>query len=84
MLTAGLERKRLLAVAMGGFALANLLAALAPGYAGLMGGACCWPCPRQASCRQRADMPPDWRVRSGRGAPRFLVPMAVGKKLIHH
>ena len=37
VLTAGLERKRLLAVAMGGFALANLLAALAPGYAGLMG-----------------------------------------------
>jgi len=37
VLTAGLERKRLLAVAMGGFALANLLAALAPGYPGLMG-----------------------------------------------
>lgn len=37
VLTAGLERKRLLALAMGGFALANVLAALAPGYAGLMG-----------------------------------------------
>ena len=37
VLTAGLERKRLLAVAMGSFALANLLAALAPSYAGLMG-----------------------------------------------
>jgi predicted MFS family arabinose efflux permease len=37
VLTAGLERKRLLAIAMGSFALANLLAALAPGYAGLMG-----------------------------------------------
>jgi predicted MFS family arabinose efflux permease len=37
VLTAGLERKRLLAIAMGGFALANLSAALAPGYAGLMG-----------------------------------------------
>lgn len=37
VLTAGLERKRLLAIAMGGFALANLLAALAPGYVGLMG-----------------------------------------------
>jgi predicted MFS family arabinose efflux permease len=37
VLTAGLERKRLLAVAMGGFALANVLAALAPGYAWLMG-----------------------------------------------
>ncbi|MGZ5900624.1 MAG: MFS transporter [Reyranella sp.] len=37
MLTAGLERKRLLAVAVGGFALANLLAASAPGYAELMG-----------------------------------------------
>lgn len=36
VLTAGLERKRLLAIAMGGFALANLLAALSPGYAGLM------------------------------------------------
>src|SRR5437763_1950908 len=36
VLTAGLERRRLLAVAMGGFALGNLLAALAPGYAGLL------------------------------------------------
>src|ERR1044072_2344405 len=37
VLTAGRERRRLLAIAMGGFALANLLAALAPGYAGLLG-----------------------------------------------
>ena len=37
VLTAGLERKRLLAIAMGGFALANFAAAVAPGYAGLMG-----------------------------------------------
>jgi predicted MFS family arabinose efflux permease len=36
VLTAGLERRRLLAVAMGGFTLGNLLAALAPGYAGLL------------------------------------------------
>jgi predicted MFS family arabinose efflux permease len=36
VLTAGLERRRLLAVAMGCFALGNLLAALAPGYAGLL------------------------------------------------
>jgi predicted MFS family arabinose efflux permease len=36
VLTAGLERRNLLAVAMGGFALGNLLAALAPSYAGLM------------------------------------------------
>jgi predicted MFS family arabinose efflux permease len=36
VLTAGLERRRLLAAAMGGFALANLLAALAPGYTGLL------------------------------------------------
>lgn len=36
VLTAGLERRRLLAIAMGGFALGNLLAALAPGYAGLL------------------------------------------------
>jgi predicted MFS family arabinose efflux permease len=36
VLTAGLERRRLLAVAMGGFTVANLLAALAPGYAGLL------------------------------------------------
>ena len=36
VLTAGLERRRLLAVAMGGFALGNLLAAVAPGYAGLL------------------------------------------------
>lgn len=37
VLTAGVERRRLLAVAMGGFALANLLASLAPSYAGLLG-----------------------------------------------
>jgi predicted MFS family arabinose efflux permease len=36
VLTAGLERRRLLAFAMGGFTLANLLAAVAPSYAGLM------------------------------------------------
>jgi predicted MFS family arabinose efflux permease len=36
VLTAGLERRRLLAVAMGCFTLANLLAAVAPGYAGLL------------------------------------------------
>ncbi len=36
VLTAGLERRRLLALAMGGFALANLLAALAPSYAALL------------------------------------------------
>src|ERR1700760_2986072 len=41
--TAGLERRRLLVVAMGGFALGNLLAALAPGYAGLWPRGCCWP-----------------------------------------
>jgi predicted MFS family arabinose efflux permease len=37
VLTAGLERRRLLALAMSGFALSNLLAAFAPGYAELMG-----------------------------------------------
>ena len=37
VLTAGLERRRLLAVAMGSFTLGNLLAGLAPGYAGLLG-----------------------------------------------
>jgi MFS transporter, DHA1 family, inner membrane transport protein len=36
VLTAGLERRRLLAVAMAGFSIANLLAALAPSYAGLL------------------------------------------------
>lgn len=36
VLTAELERRRLLAIAMGGFALANLLAALAQGYTGLL------------------------------------------------
>ena len=36
MLTAGLERRRLLAIAISGFTLANLLAALAPGYSGLL------------------------------------------------
>ena len=36
VLTSGLERRRLLAIAMGGFALANLIAGLVPGYAGLL------------------------------------------------
>jgi MFS transporter, DHA1 family, inner membrane transport protein len=36
VLTAGLERRRLLAIAMAGFSIANLLAALAPGYAELL------------------------------------------------
>lgn len=36
VLSAGLERRRLLVLAMGGFALANLLAALAPSYAALL------------------------------------------------
>jgi predicted MFS family arabinose efflux permease len=36
VLTSGLERRRLLAIAMGGFALANLIAGLASGYAGLL------------------------------------------------
>ncbi|HXZ16224.1 MAG TPA: MFS transporter [Roseiarcus sp.] len=36
VLTAGLERKRLLAISMGGFALANALAALSPNFASLM------------------------------------------------
>ncbi|MBX6375957.1 MAG: MFS transporter [Acetobacteraceae bacterium] len=37
VLTAGLERRRLLALAMGTFALSNLLASLAPNYPGLLG-----------------------------------------------
>jgi predicted MFS family arabinose efflux permease len=37
VLTAGLERRRLLALAMSGFVLANLLAALVPSYVGLLG-----------------------------------------------
>jgi MFS transporter, DHA1 family, inner membrane transport protein len=36
VLTAHLERRRLLVVAMAGFGIANLLAAVAPGYAGLL------------------------------------------------
>src|ERR1700758_4030206 len=36
VLTARLERRGLLALAMAGFSLANLLAALAPNYAGLL------------------------------------------------
>jgi predicted MFS family arabinose efflux permease len=36
VLTAGLERRRLLAIAMGGFTLANVFAALTPGYFGLL------------------------------------------------
>jgi len=37
VLTAGLERRRVLAISMSGFILANLLAALASDYAGLLG-----------------------------------------------
>lgn len=37
VLTAGVERKRLLAIAMAGFAVANVLAAVTTDYAGLMG-----------------------------------------------
>src|SRR4029453_514994 len=37
VLPAGVERRRVVTVAMGGFAVANLLAALAPGYFGLLG-----------------------------------------------
>src|ERR1700748_281861 len=36
VLTAGMERRRLLALAIAGFSIANLLAALAPNYAGLL------------------------------------------------
>src|ERR1700750_883176 len=36
VLTARLERRRLLAVSLAGFSIANLLAAMAPGYAGLL------------------------------------------------
>jgi predicted MFS family arabinose efflux permease len=36
VLTAGLERRRLLAIAMSGFTLGNLLAALAPSFTGLL------------------------------------------------
>lgn len=36
VLTAGMERGRIMAIAMSGFILANLLAALAPDYAGLL------------------------------------------------
>src|ERR1700748_3281191 len=36
VLTAGMERRRLLALAIAGFSIANLLAALAPDYAGLL------------------------------------------------
>ena len=62
VLTAGLERRHLLAVAMGGFALGNLLAALAPGY---WRRGCYWHCPPPASCRRPVDMPPHWAGRSG-------------------
>ena len=68
ILTAELERRRLLAVAMGYFTLANLRSALAPGYASLLGARRARPVPRPASCRQPADMPPDWAVQSGMAA----------------
>jgi predicted MFS family arabinose efflux permease len=74
VLTAGLERRRLLAAAMGGFALANLLAALAPGYAGLLGARLLLALQRP-SCRQPADMPPRWADRSAAAALCPLSPL---------
>jgi MFS family permease len=68
VLTAGLERRRVLAVAMGCFTLANLLAALAPAMPGCWPRGCCWPCPPPPSCRRPADMPPHWAARSGAAA----------------
>jgi MFS family permease len=52
VLTARLERSRLLAVAMGGFASRRASApdCWPPG--------CCSHCPQRASCRRPVDMPP--------------------------
>jgi MFS family permease len=65
VLTAHLERRRLLAVSMAGFSIANLLAAVAPGCWRL---GCCWLCPPRVSCQPPADMPPRWVGRSGAAA----------------
>ena len=41
---------------MGGFALGNLLAALAPDYAGLSAARLYWHCPHPPSCRRPLDI----------------------------
>jgi predicted MFS family arabinose efflux permease len=68
VLTAGLERRRLLAVAMGGFALANLLAALAPSYAGLLGARLLLALSAASFMPRPADMQSHWAGRSGAAA----------------
>lgn len=65
VLTAGLERRRLLAVAMSGFALANCSPRWRPAISDCWPRGCSWPCPPPASCRRPADMPPHWAGRSG-------------------
>jgi predicted MFS family arabinose efflux permease len=68
VLTAGLERRRLLAAAISGFTLANLLAALTPGYFGLLAARCCWRFPPPPSCERLADTPRHWVDRSDMAA----------------
>jgi predicted MFS family arabinose efflux permease len=65
VLTAGLERRRLLAIAMGGFTLANLVAALAPGYAGLLAARLLLALSAAGFIPRLLDMPPHWAARSG-------------------
>ena len=65
VLTAGLERRRLLAVALCGFTLANLLAALAPGYFGLLAARLLLALAAASFMPAAADMPRHWAGRSG-------------------
>jgi MFS transporter, DHA1 family, inner membrane transport protein len=58
VLTAGLERRRLLALAIAGFSIANLLAALAPSYAGLLAARLLLALSAGVSCLPPADMQP--------------------------
>jgi predicted MFS family arabinose efflux permease len=65
VLTAGLERRRLLARSMAGLSIANLLAAVASGYAGLLAARLPLALFAASLCRWRADMPPRKTGRSG-------------------
>ena len=56
--TAGVERKRLLIVAIAAFALANLVAAVAPNFSASPRRARCSRLPPARSCRPRSPSPP--------------------------
>ena len=61
VLTAGLERRRLLAVAIGRLHPCQPARRVRPRLCSdCWPRGCCWPCPPPPSCRRPADMPPHW------------------------